>query len=95
MPSNTYTVGDQATLTASFIDITGASIDPTTVTFSVRRPDGTTVTPTVVHVSTGIYQATQVLNTPGVWKWKAIGTGTAVAASRPDDGNFRVLSQSF
>lgn len=94
-PQNTYTVGDQPTLTASFIDPSGNYVDPTAVTFSVRKPNGTTVNPSVSRTSVGIYQCQQALDTPGQWKWKAVGTGAAVAASSPNQGNFRVEPQSF
>lgn len=95
MPSNEYTVGDQPTLTATFAAAAGTPVDPTAVTITVHKPNGTTVNPSPAHVSTGVYQVTVFLDTPGVWKWKAVGTGAAVAASRPEDGTFRVVSQSF
>ena len=95
MPSNTYTVGDQLTLTASFVALGGTFVDPTTVTVNVHKPNGTIVTPSVTHASTGVYTVQQSLDVPGNWMWKAVGTGAAVAASSPEQGRFRVEPQSF
>lgn len=42
---NTYTVGALVLLSATFTNQSGAPADPTTITFSVRAPDGTISTP--------------------------------------------------
>lgn len=93
--ANKYVVGDLAALTASFIDATGVFVDPTTVIFSIRKPNGSVVNPAVSKISTGTYQGSQFLDTPGTWVWKAVGTGTVLAASRPEQGTFIVEPQAF
>lgn len=94
MPSNTYTVGDQAVLTATFAS-NGVLVDPTTVSVSVKKPNGTILNPSPTHVSTGIFQIIQFFDVPGDWHWKTVATGAAVAASSPDQGILHVRAQPF
>lgn len=44
MPANSYDRGDMVRLTATFRDITGAVVDPTTVQFAAVQPDKTVYT---------------------------------------------------
>lgn len=91
----TYTVGDLVLLTATFVTSAGAPTDPTTVTFTIRAPDATITHPAASKVSTGVYRASQDVEQPGQWRWKATGTGSAQAASSPSQGVFNVVSQGF
>ena len=77
----------QARLTATFTNaLTGALVDPTTVTLSLTDPGGnvSVVSGTdIVHDSTGIYHYDWTGNQAGNWTIRFQGTGTVVAASVP------------
>ncbi len=69
-------VGDSVPL--SFEVVAGGSLVDATVTLTVDRPDGTTVSPTVTRTSVGRYTALLVLTQPGrhVTRWEATGTAS-------------------
>lgn len=91
--ANTYSIGDLVQITATFTDVdTGDLINPTTVTFTVRAPDGTQTTPSASNTSTGIYQAQIDITEAGIWRWRATGTGSAQAAG---SSYFRVQQNTF
>jgi hypothetical protein len=73
-------VGDVVTLFADFKNTAGAAADPTVVTVTVRKPDGTTATPAVTHPSLGRYEATLALDQHGTWDFRWLGTGDVAAA---------------
>mgnify|MGYP001577790858 CR=1 FL=1 len=83
-----YDRGDPVRLTATFTNITGATIDPTTVTIQYRPPLGTQVTkiylvdPEVVKDSTGVYHIDIALVYSGLWTYRWFSTGTGQAAAR-------------
>lgn len=90
---NTYTVGSLVQLTATFTTVaSGADTDPTTVTFTIRKPDGTQTTPSVTHVSTGVYQTNVSIDQAGTWRWRATGTG---AVQAQQDSLFEVAANTF
>lgn len=90
---NTYSIGDLIQLTATFTTVaTGANINPTTVTFTIRKPDGTQTSPSVTNPSTGVYQTQVSIDQPGTWRWRAVGTGAAQAAM---DSAFQVTPNTF
>lgn len=90
---NTYTVGSLVQLTATFLTVSsGAATDPTAVTFTVRKPDGSQTQPSVTHVSTGVYGTNVSIDQPGDWRWRATGTGTAQAQA---DSSFYVQPNTF
>lgn len=78
-----YDVGDEITLEGIF-KVDGALTDPTAATCTVRKPDGTTSTPSVTHPSTGVYQAkvTPAVGEQGDWQYRFDGTGAAKAGGR-------------
>lgn len=86
MTMNSYDAGEFVYITASFA-VNGVVMDPATVTASVLKPDGTTLTPTPVKDSTGNYHA--ALDTTGgpqgTWRYKWSGTSPAQSAG---DGQF-------
>ncbi len=62
--------------------------DPDTVTLKLKSPSGTTTTytysATVAKVSTGIYRkdiGPTILNAPGLWWYRWIGTGAAAGVA--------------
>lgn len=77
---NTYDIGDAVVLTATF------SVAPTTVTLTLRAPDGTESTPAVSSTG-GTSTATVVTTQAGIYRYRWEGTGAAVAA---EEGAFRV-----
>jgi hypothetical protein len=80
MTDQSINVGDQVLLTAACaVAATGLAVDPTTVVITVKDPSGTVSTPAVTHPSTGVYQAAISITLPGMWQWKATGTGAAQA----------------
>ncbi len=70
-----YGVGDRPPLIAYTTDATGAPADPTTAVFTVRRPDGTTITPTVDHPATGVYVCSPLVDQVGRWAYRLVTTG--------------------
>lgn len=83
MSRKVFDTEDQIQLTATFSDPdTDELVNPDTVDFIVRKPDATTSTPSVTHVSLGTYRVTV---TPaedeyGRWHYRAHGTGQVQAA---------------
>jgi VCBS repeat-containing protein len=79
---NTYVRGQAVRLTGTFRDITGTLANPTTVTLTVARPDGTNpATAPLTSVSTGVYAFDLTLDAEGTWAYRWAGTGAVVAAT--------------
>lgn len=79
-----YQPGDSVPLQATFKNAAGA-LTNTTVTLTVRAPDGSTTTPTPTNTSTGVYEYDYLVaaNAPtGVWEYIYAGTGNVTAAQR-------------
>lgn len=51
-----YDLADVVPLTVTVRDAAGAPADGGSVVLTIERPDGTTVTPSVTHSATGVYQ---------------------------------------
>lgn len=69
-------IGDVRTLSATFRNAAGTGTNPTTVVLTIRKPDGTVVTPTPAATGAGVYNYVQIIDQAGVWAWKYTGTGT-------------------
>lgn len=85
----TFDVGDSARLTVA-LAVAGLATDPTTLTLTVKAPDGTEATYSggqVVQTSTGSYYADVPVTAEGQWKYRWAATGTVVAA---EEGSFLV-----
>ena len=66
-------------------------VDDATIVVSVYKPDATTVTPALTHVSTGVYTGDVTANAAGIWKYWSVSTGSAAGAGPPDGaGEFLV-----
>lgn len=80
-PDARYFVGQGVKVTLNFKvpDSAGTLTSPTSVTLTVKNEDGTTLTPTVVNASTGVYTATFVWTKKGLWYLAGTGTGTVNA----------------
>jgi hypothetical protein len=103
MTISTYQVGDLLrignhagdTARTAFLNVSGVATDPTVVTFTVRKPDGTTtayVYGTDAEVqkeaaTTGRYYMDLSLDQSGIWTWELAGTGAVETA---EQSQFRV-----
>jgi hypothetical protein len=82
-----YDLGDAVRCTAAFRSLSGVLFDPTTVSVSVRKPDGTITTKVygtdleVIKVSVGSYYIDVDGNAPGNWFYRWFSTGTGQAAA--------------
>ena len=68
----TYDIGDAVVITTR-IGVDGTPVDPVGVSLDLTAPDGTTSTPAVQHISTGVYEVAFTASQPGRWlfKWTA------------------------
>lgn len=83
---NTYTVGTEVEIDATFKDIEGTLVDPTNVAASIRLPDGTVMVNLVVtRVSLGVYRTLFTPSENGLHAYRFAGTGFVEAAS---EGSF-------
>jgi hypothetical protein len=94
---NSYQVGDQIRLTATFTNSALAVADPTTVTCQVKlRYIGTSTTytypATITKDSTGVYHVDVIPTNEGIWDYRWVGTGTVVAA---EEGAFNIPDSQF
>lgn len=84
---NHYDHGDAPLATVTFTDLDSAPADPTTVTFRLRSPDGTTTVTT--HPASAIDNPTvgtftyqlNALDQEGRWSIRCEGTGALTAAA--------------
>jgi hypothetical protein len=82
MPEHEYDVGDIVRLRAAFT-IDAAPVDPTSVTFKVRSPDGDIIEYATVDLDhtalTGVYERDVVVDAEGRWFYRAESTGAQAA----------------
>jgi hypothetical protein len=88
-----------ATEAEPFTNLAGAATDPTAVTLTIQKPDGSELvyawpTPGVGQLSltkeaaqTGRFYADVVIDQAGRWRYKLVGTGAVTAAA---EGELRV-----
>jgi len=84
MAVNKYDRGTEVRLSVTFVDLSGALVDPTTVTFEVKDPSNNITSytiPTVVRDSTGNYHLDVLLNASGPWWYRGDGTGAFITAA--------------
>jgi len=80
-----YLVGDQPTIKCTFRDRAEVATDPTTVTFTMKEPDGTKTTYTygtdteLRNDATGVYQTEWPITKEGAHYFEFRGTGTVAA----------------
>ncbi len=94
---DSYDLGDTRRLSAVFTVSANSptATDPTTITFSMRKPDGTVTTnvygdspAVVIKLSTGSYYVDWLLAQVGRHTYRWVGTG---AAAEADTGEFESL----
>ena len=91
------TKGQRVRFTGAFADLAGAPTDPTMVTFTVLRPDGTTQTYTyaggdLTKSGVGVYFIELTLSVAGTWSASWTGAGALIAY---DEFDFAVLKSRF
>ncbi len=88
---NTYDLGDDVPVQHKVYSAAGALVSAT-VNLTVTAPDGTTTTPSVTEVSTGVFEATIPTDQTGLWhfRWSVSGT----VATNYADGYFSVATVS-
>jgi hypothetical protein len=80
-----YAVGAAVRLTAEFRDVNGALFNPTTVTATVTKPDGTTtVSGTLTPDSVGEFHYDYITTVAGIHQWFFTGTGGGGGVQTPD-----------
>ncbi len=78
-------VGATVTLQATFKDIDGDNVDPSSVDLTVEDPDGTVTTPATTNPSVGVYQSQLDLTIAGDWDYRFEGEtseGTVICEGR-------------
>jgi len=77
-----YVVGTQLRLIATFTDVNGNLVDPTSVTLYVKDPTGSVSTiGNVIRQSIGVYYFDYSFVTSGVFHYRYVGAGAVVAAN--------------
>ncbi len=71
--------GDAPTLYVEWRNVAGA-LTATVTTLTVRKPDGTTITPAVTSPSTGRYEAIIPVDQAGTWSYRWVTAGALTAA---------------
>jgi hypothetical protein len=83
MERTAYDLGDIAVLSVLF-KVAGVATDPTTVSATVRAPDGTTTVhpqSDLVHDGVGAFHLDVTADQAGDWTYKFVGTGAAADVS--------------
>jgi hypothetical protein len=81
-----YDIGDLIRLAGTFTDLNGNASDPTTITLSIKKPNGDVVNlvygvdVSVVKQSTGIYYMDFAPAMEGLHYYRFAGTGAVTAA---------------
>ena len=86
--STLFDIGDAPTLTWRLYSDQAKTIPAdATVELSVKKPDGTSLTPDVDHVETGVYSAVVDIDQYGPWRYRWVATGALKAA---EEGTIQV-----
>ena len=83
MPENVYQLGDLIRSEVQFFDDNGDPMDPQTINFSIRKPNGQLITfvfgtdPEIVKDAPGVYHCDADIDVTGRWfhRWFSTGTG--------------------
>lgn len=81
MVSNSVNLGTVFLSESTFYDTNNDLIDPLTITFKYKKPDGVIGSSAGSYVSAGKYTASILLNQPGIWYCRWEGTGPAASAN--------------
>jgi uncharacterized protein YfaS (alpha-2-macroglobulin family) len=93
---DSYDQGDLLRVTARFFDLEDEPVDPTTVTFKAKAPDGSVTERTypadVTKEATGVFFTEWDLDAPGRWYLRVESTGEGQAA---EETTVRVSESAF
>lgn len=95
MTTAAYDIGDLRRLSVAFKDINGAAADPTTVTFRMRKPDGTVTTyvfgtdSELVKDSVGNYHVDWTFALAGRHVWRFEGSAGGPVTTEEQDAYTR------
>lgn len=90
---NAYKVGATVRCSGAFTNDAGAAVDPTTITFRARKPDGVVAVyvygtdAQLVKDAVGAYHVDLPATLAGRWAYRFEGTGSAPSA---DEAQFSV-----
>lgn len=82
----------QSVILDTFVKDSNGTLTDATVSLTITKPDGTTVTPSITHPGTGHYQSSTVPNLAGSWLYLWSITGTLTGT---DYGQFEVTSPTL
>lgn len=88
-----FPIGDTVLVTPKIYDTTGALADPVSIEAVVKAPSGTTSSPTVAPVSTGIYQILIETDEVGIWYYRVTAEGNDTDAV--GESQFCVVASSI
>ena len=71
-------VGGARFVELTILDANGNPDDPTTLTITVRRPDGTTYSPPINTVGVGVRNVLIEFTAAGVWRYRWVATDPIV-----------------
>jgi len=78
--ATTYSSGSLARLSATFRDEAGDPADPTSVTLSIKRPDGELLeieSDDLISTDIGVYSyLLEITDHEGAWYYRFVGTGS-------------------
>ena len=100
MTKDTYIAGDQVKCIGIFTNPEKQPVDPTTVTYKLKKSDGSIVTYAtpdveIVKDDVGLYHALYVIlgdDPAGKWTFRLAGTGNVIGA---DEDTFWVAETAF
>lgn len=74
-------VGDEQQMTFTFKNLSGVLSNPTTISLTLMRPDGTLISPVytqadMTNVSTGVWRFLYTFDEDGRWRYRLVTTGT-------------------
>ena len=89
MVTSAFDIGDLKTLSVTFTNIAGANTDPTSVTLTIKEPDGTITTKIVesggvIKDSTGKYHFDFAITKAGRHIVNWLGAGTVAEATETE-----------
>lgn len=98
MSFNSYSFGNDVTVSAAFKNAAGVAADPDSVYCKITDPDGVVTTyhygvdAALVKDSTGNYHVLVDANKAGSWSYRFYAIGTGKSA---DEGTFKVRHSNF
>lgn len=86
--AQTIVIGNMVGFTATFTNRDGQPVNPSTVAFELRGPDGVVLRfvygedADVIKIDEGVYRLDYAPTSPGSWAYRVEATGTGMAAAQ-------------